>query len=131
MYLRTKLQQVYAILIASAFIFGFVPASCYAHVAGGTGITLPAHHQDQCVVHKLNSKPPHDENISRLNAPLPKPLKFLPVSPVQPFPKPAFLKASNRLSTAELQRMRVPIQRMSMPFKIEGFIPYFMAMRDG
>ena len=131
MHLRNNLGRVYTTLLASAFIFGFVPASCYAHFADGANIASQAHQPDQCVVHKLNSRSPDDERLSRLNVPLPKPLNFLPTSSTQPFPRLTSLKTSMKLSVAEFQRMRVPIQRMSMPFKVDGFLPYFMAMRDG
>lgn len=131
MKLRTHTQKIYAILIASAFIFGFVPASCYAHFPEGLDLAPQSRNQDQCVEHAFNSKSPHDENITRLNVPLPKPLKFLSSgSVVQEF-KLTYIRASPKLSPDQRQRMRIPIQRMSMPFKIEGFSPYLMAIRDG
>jgi hypothetical protein len=131
MKLRTHTQKIYAIPIVSAFVFGFLPVSCFVHFPEGLDLVPQPSNHDQCVEHTLNTKTPHDENIVRLNVPLPKPLKFLlSGSVVQEF-KLTYIRASPKLSPDQRQRMRVPIQRMSMPFKIEGFSPYFMATRDG
>jgi len=124
-------QRIFPFLLTAAFIFSFASGSCDVHSVNDKPIAVPpAHSAEQCVAHKLHAKPVETGTLSKLNVPLPEPFKFLPVIQVAKLQEFTHERASRKLSVSNLQRMRVPIQRMSMPFKIEGFIPYLMAMRD-
>lgn len=128
--MRNYTRRTFVTFIAIAFVSGFVPASCYTHPVDDIGAVAPMHEQEQCVAHKLNSKPAHTETVSRFNVPLPKPWKFLPAAVAIAHPQFRSFEIQRKLPAATLQRMRVPIKPTSMPFSSDEFLSYFAAMRD-
>lgn len=128
--LRNRLRRAFAAVVAGAFVFGFVPASCHAGGPNVLRISTAERGKAQCTEHEWHSKAIEDEPASRLGVPLPKPVTIPPPWTPSVAALPSLVSVPRMLPADVVQRMRIPIRRFSIPFDVEGFLPYLMATRD-